>query len=49
MVEPIGYKDAIYKEFEDWIEIEDKEEVNYMCLEDDTWGDQEIDVIDKEP
>ena len=33
-VETVGAKDAIYKEFEDWIELEDKEEIEYMCLED---------------
>jgi hypothetical protein len=42
--ESIGAKDAIYKEFEDWIELEDKEEIEYMCLEDTGWGEQEIDV-----
>ena len=40
----VGEKDAIYKEFEDWIELEDKEEVEYICLEDTGWGEQEIDV-----
>ena len=40
----VGEKDAIYKEFEDWIELEDKEEVEYICLEDAGWGEQEIDV-----
>ena len=34
----------IYEEFEDWIELEDKEEIEYMCLEDTGWGEQEIDV-----
>ena len=43
-VESIGAKDAIYKEFEDWIELEDKEEIEYICLEDTGWGEQEIDV-----
>jgi hypothetical protein len=42
--ETVGAKDAIYKEFEDWIELEDKEEIEYMCLEDTGWGEQEIDV-----
>jgi hypothetical protein len=42
--ESIGAKAAIYEEFEDWIELEDKEEVEYMCLEDPGWGEQEIDV-----
>ena len=46
--ESIGAKAAIYEEFEDWIELDDKDEVEYMCLEDQGWGDQEIDVVDKE-
>ena len=32
--ETIGEKAAIYEEFEDWIEIEDKDEIEYICLED---------------
>jgi hypothetical protein len=40
-VQPIGYKDAIYKEFEDWIELEDKEEIEYISLEDTDWGEYE--------
>jgi ERCC4-type nuclease len=32
-VESIGDKDAIYKEFEEWIEIEDEEDVEIMSLE----------------
>ena len=42
--ESIGDKDAIYREFEDWIELEDKAEIEYICLEDTGWGEQEIDV-----
>ncbi len=37
----IGDKDAIYKEFEDWIELEDKDEIEYMSLEDTSWGEEE--------
>jgi len=33
-VESVGAKSAIYEEFEDWIELEDKDEIEYMCLED---------------
>ena len=40
----VGEKSAIYEEFEDWIELEDKEEIEYICLEDTGWGEQEIDV-----
>ena len=43
--ESIGAKAAIYEEFEDWIELEDKDEVEYMCLEDHGWCD---DGVDKE-
>ena len=32
--ETIGEKAAIYEEFEDRIEIEDKDEIEYICLED---------------
>ena len=42
--ESIGAKAAIYEEFEDWIELEDKEEIEYICLEATGWGEQEIDV-----
>ena len=40
----VGEKSAIYEEFEDWIELEDKDEIEYICLEDTGWGEQEIDV-----
>ena len=30
----IGAKAAIYEEFEDWIELEDKDEIEYISLED---------------
>ncbi len=42
--ESIGAKAAIYEEFEDWIELEEKEELEYLALEDMGWGDQEVDV-----
>jgi len=42
--ESIGAKAAIYEEFEDWIELEDKDDVEYLALEDTGWGEQEIDV-----
>ena len=32
--ESIGAKAAIYEEFEDWIELDDKEEIEYICLQD---------------
>ena len=37
----IGAKAAIYEEFEDWIELEDKEEIEYISLEDTDWGEYE--------
>ena len=38
------YSQALYEEFEDWIELEDKDDVEYLALEDTGWGEQEIDV-----
>ena len=32
-VDSIGAKDAIYKEFEEWIEVEDKDDIEIMALE----------------
>ena len=43
--ESIGAKAAIYEEFEDWIELDDKEEIEYICLEEKGWGEQEIDIV----
>jgi len=43
-VESIGAKDAIYKEFEEWIEVDDKDDIEIMALEPleeyykDKWG-----------
>ncbi len=34
-VESIGNKDAIYKEFEEWIELEDENELEIISLEPD--------------
>jgi hypothetical protein len=37
---------ALAAEFEEWINIpEDTETLEYLCLEDEGWTDQEIDVI----
>ena len=38
--ESIGAKAAIYEEFEDWIELEDDEEVEYIALEDTNYEDR---------
>jgi hypothetical protein len=36
---------ALLAEFDEWINIPEGEtELTYLCLEDDTWGDQEIEV-----
>lgn len=36
---------ALFAEFDEWINIpEGESELTYLCLEDDTWGDQEIEV-----
>lgn len=38
--------DALLAEFDEWINISDgKEEIDYLCLEDNQWTDQELDVI----
>lgn len=41
-----NYEDALAlaSEFGEWISSEDGEEVDYLCIEDNQWGDQEIDV-----
>jgi hypothetical protein len=36
---------SISEEFYEWINISDEtDEIDYLCLEGDIWGDQEIDV-----
>ncbi len=36
---------ALLAEFDEWINLpEGEDEINYICLEDDSWGDQEVDV-----
>ena len=36
---------ALAAEFEEWLDIPDgTEEIDYLCIESDDWGDQEIDV-----
>jgi hypothetical protein len=36
---------ALVSEFDEWLDIsEDTDEISYLCLEDENWGDQEIDV-----
>ena len=36
--ESIGNKDAIYKEFEEWIELDDVDELEIVCLEKEDSG-----------
>jgi hypothetical protein len=37
--------DALLAEFDEWINIPDgNEEITYLCLEDNEWTDQELDV-----
>ena len=36
---------ALLAEFDEWINIpEGTEEIDYLCLEEEGWGDQEVDV-----
>ncbi len=36
---------AIAEEFDEWINIPDGvQELDYLCLEEEGWGDQEIDI-----
>jgi hypothetical protein len=36
---------ALAAEFEEWINIpEGTEELDYLCLEEEGWGDQEVDI-----
>ena len=36
---------ALAEEFDEWINIpEGTQELDYLCLEDESWGDQEIDI-----
>jgi hypothetical protein len=36
---------ALLAEFDEWINIpEGKDEIDYLCLEEEGWGDQEIDI-----
>ena len=36
---------ALIDEFDEWLNIpEGVQELDYLCLEDESWGDQEIDI-----
>ena len=35
---------ALVAEFEEWLDLEGKDEIDYLCIETNEWGDQEIDV-----
>ena len=35
---------ALVAEFEEWLDLDGKDEIDYLCIENDEWGDQELDV-----
>ena len=35
---------ALVAEFDEWIDVEENQEINYLCIEEDGWGEQEIDI-----
>jgi hypothetical protein len=35
---------ALVAEFEEWLDLDGKDEIDYLCIETDEWGDQELDV-----
>jgi hypothetical protein len=36
---------ALAAEFDEWINIpDDTDEIDYLCLEEEGWGDQEVDI-----
>ena len=35
---------ALVAEFEEWLDVDGKDEIDYLCIETDEWGDREIDV-----
>jgi hypothetical protein len=36
---------ALAAEFDEWINIpDDTNEIDYLCLEEEGWGDQEVDI-----
>ena len=35
---------SLVAEFEEWLDLEGKKEIDYLCLETNEWGDQEIDI-----
>ena len=36
---------ALVAEFEEWLDLDGKDEIDYLCIETDEWGDQEIDTL----
>jgi len=35
---------ALVAEFEEWLDLDGKDEIDYLCIETDEWGNQELDV-----
>jgi len=35
---------ALVAEFEEWLDLDGKDEIDYLCIETNEWGDQELDV-----
>ena len=35
---------ALVAEFDEWIDVDENQEINYLCIEEEGWGDQEIDI-----
>jgi len=35
---------ALVAEFEEWLDLDGKDEIDYLCIETDEWGEQELDV-----
>jgi len=35
---------ALVSEFKEWINAEENQQIDYLCLEEEGWGEQEIDI-----
>ena len=36
---------ALVAEFEEWLDLDGKDEINYLCIENDEWGEKEVDTL----
>ena len=36
---------ALVAEFEEWLDLDGKDEIDYLCIETDEWGEKEVDTI----